>query len=366
MGKGHGNDGGSTATKRYLLKTKAPEHQQKQRGDVGEDVAAARLATCALSGEPLRSPLVCDELGHLFNKEAVLGHILEARGAGGGGGAAGVAAPGAAPPAFAHLRSIKKDVVAVKVTRASAGASGGSGSASGAGGSTAASSTSSSTTPAPFVCPVTLLEANGAYPFVVMRGCGCMVSERALRAMTGVGAGSSGGGAGAGAGTGAASASASAAAAGAAGRDKCPACDAPFADGPPGYAVIKLCPSDDELALVQQRLAERKRKEKEGAAASASASAAGAAGAGVKRKRQGAEEEEEERAVGASSSSSSGAARSAAAEVDALVAAQRAKSEVYAKLFTSSSSNGAGGKAELTKAEDLFIRTATSVFAQKR
>jgi hypothetical protein len=97
-GKGEGNDGGVVAVKRaFLIKTKAPEDSKK----LNEDVEAARVATCALSGEPLRDPIVCDDLGVLYNKEAVLSFLLDGR--------------AATSPAFSHLKSLKR-VVGVKAT----------------------------------------------------------------------------------------------------------------------------------------------------------------------------------------------------------------------------------------------------------
>ena len=96
-----GNDGGVIATSRKLLvKTKAAEHKGAEgRARLEAAAAAARLATCALSGAPLRAPapVVCDELGSLFLKEALLVYLLAKQ-------------PSAA---FAHIRSLKRDTVAV-------------------------------------------------------------------------------------------------------------------------------------------------------------------------------------------------------------------------------------------------------------
>lgn len=41
-----------------------------------EEERLARWTTCHLSGEPLNRPIVADELGNLFNKEAVLQALL--------------------------------------------------------------------------------------------------------------------------------------------------------------------------------------------------------------------------------------------------------------------------------------------------
>ncbi len=138
MGKGCGNDGGVIAAKRALLVKTATENRAGDR-EVAEEFAAARLTTCALSGEPLREPIVCDELGNLFNKESVLSFVLEGR--------------AASVPSFAHLRSIKRDVVAVRATplpeeRRRAG-------------DAAETAGSVAKGRAIFQCPLTLTEANG-------------------------------------------------------------------------------------------------------------------------------------------------------------------------------------------------------------
>ena len=67
-----GCDGG-TIPKRHevvRLKKKDPkvDESEKQR---------LRWQYCAISEEPLREPVVCDELGNLFNKETVLQRLLD-------------------------------------------------------------------------------------------------------------------------------------------------------------------------------------------------------------------------------------------------------------------------------------------------
>lgn len=54
--------------------------------------------TCALSGLPLVAPVVADAPGQLFNKQAVLEHLLAARAAAAAAGGADTAAAGAAAP----------------------------------------------------------------------------------------------------------------------------------------------------------------------------------------------------------------------------------------------------------------------------
>ena len=54
MGRGGGNDGGVIATKRYMIRTRAPEHKQARTPAAA--LACQRLTTCALSGAPLVAP----------------------------------------------------------------------------------------------------------------------------------------------------------------------------------------------------------------------------------------------------------------------------------------------------------------------
>jgi hypothetical protein len=62
-----GNDGGSIPTRADLVKVK-----EKKREPNPEEFAKVRWNYCALSNEPLKEPIVADELGNLFNKETVL------------------------------------------------------------------------------------------------------------------------------------------------------------------------------------------------------------------------------------------------------------------------------------------------------
>lgn len=133
MGKGGGNDGGVVATKRYLIKTKDAEYKNKRGQD--DSTLVARMSTCAVSGEPLKEPVVCDELGSLFNKEAVLALLLER---------ASASRSAAVSPAFAHIKSIKKDVISVTATPNPA--------------------YKGDNNVAAFVCPVSMIEANGKQP----------------------------------------------------------------------------------------------------------------------------------------------------------------------------------------------------------
>lgn len=130
-----GNDGGVIAVQRKFMR----HGNVRARAEAvdGEERRRERAESCALSGAPLRAPVVACALGNLFNKQALLEALL-AR---------------ALPPKFAHISSLK-DVVGCRFSQDERGAR---------------------------FCPVTMLELNGKHPFVVMRGCGCVLSERAVR-----------------------------------------------------------------------------------------------------------------------------------------------------------------------------------------
>ena len=202
-----GNDGGILTKGRKHVKTVKVGGGGPKSSSVGG--RGARLTTCALTAEPLAPPIVADELGHLFNKDALIAYLLDRS---------------RSIPAFSHVRRLK-DVVEVRVTPISAGAG------AGAGSSASSASASSDSHVALFMCPLTQEAANGAAPFVVARGCGCMLSERAARELLRDG----GGGASA----------------------ACPACAAPLQppaakgaalSAPPPPLFIKLCPTELEEA----------------------------------------------------------------------------------------------------------------------
>lgn len=187
-----GNDGGVLQKGRqFMVKQKGSGSSGPKKDSV--EARAARMANCALTSEALKSPVVADELGNLFNKEALIAYLLD---------------KARVIPAFSHIRKLK-DVTAVRATvNPSAG---------------------SSTGPsAPFICPLTQAPANGAQPFVVVRGCGCMLSERAVKEL------SSGGD----------------------GTFCCPACGKSADPAPTSVlgAVIKLCPTEEEETALRQRL----------------------------------------------------------------------------------------------------------------
>lgn len=141
-----GNDGGVIAVKRKFMR----HGNTKARGEKVDQEAlrVQKAQTCAISEEPLRAPIVVCELGNLYNKQALLEHLLAKT----------------VPEKFQHISSLK-DVVTCNFSKQAA---------------SSADATSTDGTSL-FYCPVSMLEFNGKQPFVVVSTCGCVLSERSLK-----------------------------------------------------------------------------------------------------------------------------------------------------------------------------------------
>ena len=73
-----GNDGGSIPTRRELVKEAAPDLSTTQVKEIQVEQQEHYWSTCALSHQPLSLPIVSDALGTMYNKDAVLDHLLSA------------------------------------------------------------------------------------------------------------------------------------------------------------------------------------------------------------------------------------------------------------------------------------------------
>ena len=114
----------------------------------------ARWTTCQLSGERLAPPVVADELGALFNKDALLAALMAH----------------SLPPALAHISSLRH-LINLRLAR----------NPNYAGQSAASAADFQPGNGAEWACPVTGLELNGRYRFVALRRSGHVVSEKALK-----------------------------------------------------------------------------------------------------------------------------------------------------------------------------------------
>ncbi|WIA38428.1 hypothetical protein OEZ86_001753 [Tetradesmus obliquus] len=155
--RGGGGDGGSTGAESRSCYLEMYAQRKPDKVNPLEELLA-RSTRCRLSGERLAPPCVADELGSLFNKEAVVHALLNKT----------------MPAALSHITSLKA-VVNLKLEPAHK--AGGSSSSNGKNGKANGSSSDA----ADFQCPVTGLELNGRFQFVIHRPTGQVLSERALR-----------------------------------------------------------------------------------------------------------------------------------------------------------------------------------------
>lgn len=155
-----GNDGGSIPTRGELVTLK------KKEAKIGkQNKMAVRWFHCAMSSAKLKEPIVACMLGNLFNKEAVLMHLLARQ-----------KEPDQVNDAFSYIKSMK-DVVTLKLTRSESSSS-----------TEAAANTkeTSMDLQSPYCCPV--LEGvpmNGRYRFSFVKSSGHVFSEKAIKEMGG-------------------------------------------------------------------------------------------------------------------------------------------------------------------------------------
>eukprot|EP01006_Ploeotia_vitrea_P036206 TRINITY_DN65989_c5_g10_i1.p1 TRINITY_DN65989_c5_g10~~TRINITY_DN65989_c5_g10_i1.p1 ORF type:complete len:313 (-),score=142.59 TRINITY_DN65989_c5_g10_i1:84-1022(-) len=153
-----GNDGGTIPHRQDLVK--------KRKRVTKENFALAqrsRWSLCAISQRPLQAPVVLGPLGNLFNKDAVIQQHL-------------LLPPDQLSVQFAHIKSLK-DLLELNLVypREASDLSTASAAAS------ASTVSSSDGDKRVFMCPLTKLEGGGRHPFIAMRQCGCVLSERAYR-----------------------------------------------------------------------------------------------------------------------------------------------------------------------------------------
>ncbi|KAL9595694.1 MAG: hypothetical protein Q9219_006290 [cf. Caloplaca sp. 3 TL-2023] len=72
-----GNDGGSIPTRRELVKEAAKNPSTTQIKETQNEKLEYYWFHCALSQKPLLPPIVSDSTGNLYNKDAVLQHLLD-------------------------------------------------------------------------------------------------------------------------------------------------------------------------------------------------------------------------------------------------------------------------------------------------
>ncbi|CAH8358757.1 unnamed protein product [Eruca vesicaria subsp. sativa] len=144
---GGGGDGGATGAESRDCYLKMYAEKKPDKVDPNEQ-RLSKWLNCALSNEPLAEPCVVDLLGNLFNKEALVNALLTKK----------------LPKQFNYIKGLK-DMVNIRLTHVAGGDDGVLG----------------DTTSSRFQCPVSGLEFNGKYKFFALRGCGHVMSAKALK-----------------------------------------------------------------------------------------------------------------------------------------------------------------------------------------
>lgn len=152
--RGGGGDGGSTGaeSRSSFLEMYATKKAAKVNP---VEAKLAKWTRCNLSGEPLHPPCIADELGNLYNKDAMVQALVSK----------------SLPGSLSYISSLKhlidlrliKNENAVEVSHVT---------------------TQGNFQPsnnAQFVCPITGQELNGRFRFSVLRNTGDVVSERAIK-----------------------------------------------------------------------------------------------------------------------------------------------------------------------------------------
>jgi hypothetical protein len=142
-----GGDGGVIASNRRFMRGYRDPNERKENLTKVQTQLKSQL--CALSSNPLVEPIVADELGNLFNKEIILNVLIEKK----------------LNPLFSHIRGMK-DLKTLKFTNNP---------------QYDATKELNGENISKFICPITRIEFNGIYPFVIIWSTGYVISERAIK-----------------------------------------------------------------------------------------------------------------------------------------------------------------------------------------
>jgi len=146
-----GCDGGTIPKRDELVRTKKKPEQKDKDSEL-----SFRWRHCSITQQPLQRPIVACELGRLYSKVSVIEGLLDRS---------------SLPELASHIKNLK-DVKELNLTPNPAykeGAEKGDGYVD--------------RQCAPHICPVIGLEMNGKFKFSFIWSCGCVMSERALKAI---------------------------------------------------------------------------------------------------------------------------------------------------------------------------------------
>ncbi|GFR04937.1 replication termination factor 2 [Trichonephila clavata] len=146
-----GCDGGTIPRRDELVRTKKKPEQKDKNAET-----VAKWKHCAISQDPLRKPIVACELGNLYNKEAVIEHILNK----------GAAASSTNASHITKLSDVKELNLTEKPDFQNKNLKG---------------HEYVDFNDSRYICPVTGLDMNGKQKFYFVWECGCVFSERAVK-----------------------------------------------------------------------------------------------------------------------------------------------------------------------------------------
>jgi hypothetical protein len=147
-----GGDGGVLPTGRKFIRACGFGKSVEDKKEDGRNVTRAqvmRTTICAQSSKRLVDPIIACEMGNLYSKEAMLTAFIDKT----------------LNPLYSHVRGMK-DVKTLKLTPNPAYSIAGE---------------SEGESRPEYLCPVTDIEFNGKYPFVVIWSTGFVISEKAIR-----------------------------------------------------------------------------------------------------------------------------------------------------------------------------------------
>ncbi|XP_078433545.1 RTF2 RING-finger protein [Wolffia australiana] len=139
---GGGGDGGATGAESRDCYLNMYAEKKPDKVDPNEK-RMSKWTTCALSFEPLAPPCVADRLGNVFNKERLVEALLGKK----------------LPKEFSHIRGLK-DMMPIVLSEIPGEAK---------------------NFEKRFQCPITGVEFNGKCGFVLLRGCGHVLSTKAFK-----------------------------------------------------------------------------------------------------------------------------------------------------------------------------------------
>lgn len=161
-----GCDGGTIPKRNEIVKTKQKDQTKDKNAEL-----SAKWQFCALSGLKLKAPIVACPLGRLYNKDAIIEHLLNSRGQKQNnqtkGPTVSKTSPGESQTIVSHIRTLK-DVKELNLTRKLDY-------------NDKAAESGNEAFEAEYICPITSLEMNGNHKFVFLYSCGCVISARALK-----------------------------------------------------------------------------------------------------------------------------------------------------------------------------------------